>query len=178
MSIVDQTRESWRGTSHSPEETDRIAGIIGSLAHPGDLILLSGPLGAGKTQWVRGIARGMGLDAGQVHSPTFIIALLYDLPDANVRRPPASLLHMDAYRLSGHDELVTTGWGPIPGPGHRHLVVAVEWPERADLTPEMGLWIELTHAGENDREVEVVFGGMWGDRGGEFRQLIEREVNP
>ncbi|MCP2260188.1 tRNA threonylcarbamoyladenosine biosynthesis protein TsaE [Streptoalloteichus tenebrarius] len=86
-----------------PDVTDTVefGRRLGEVLRAGDLVLLSGPLGAGKTATVRGIAAGMGV-AGQVNSPTFVIARVHR-PAPGGRGVP--LVHVDAYRLNGLDEL-------------------------------------------------------------------------
>ena len=105
--------------THSARETEALAETLGRKAFPGAVIALYGPLGAGKTAFVRGLARGMGLP-DDIASPTFALMHVHEglLP----------LYHFDLYRLSGEDELETVGadeyWF---GSG----VSAVEWAERA-----------------------------------------------
>jgi tRNA threonylcarbamoyladenosine biosynthesis protein TsaE len=94
---------------------------------PGDIVLLNGPLGAGKTTLVRGIAAGMGLGGAPVSSPTFVLIHDYEPPDAGT---PA-LIHVDAYRLTSEDELDTLGWERVlerVRAGEAALVI--EWAER------------------------------------------------
>ncbi len=106
-------------------ETDTLAlgERIGTHAEPGDLILLSGELGAGKTVLVRGIATGMGIDPSVVRSPTFVLHHVY-------RAGPRVLHHIDLYRLGAEadirlldvDEMLESGG-----------VVVVEWGEHSSL---------------------------------------------
>ena len=95
---------------------------------------LRGELGAGKTCWVRGLARGLGV-VDLVRSPTFTIC--------TVHRGRVRLFHLDAYRLEDPEELLEQGWDEMTLRG----VVAVEWGERiAELLPADRLSIELAHA--------------------------------
>lgn len=114
----------WRVVSQTETETLAVGRVLGALARPGDLIAIDGPLGAGKTRLVRGIALGIGLDGGLVSSPTFVVVNEYTNPDAD---DPVRLFHLDAYRLSGPDDLETLGWDRI---ADGSAVVAVEWAER------------------------------------------------
>ncbi len=106
--------------SHSPEETIALGEQWGREANAGWVIGLSGELGAGKTQLVRGIARGLGVTA-RVHSPTFVLVNEY----GGGRLP---LFHLDLYRLTTTSEIVAAGleeyWAKPEG------VVVIEWVER------------------------------------------------
>jgi tRNA threonylcarbamoyladenosine biosynthesis protein TsaE len=84
-----------------PEDTERLGARIGARLAAGDLVLLSGPLGAGKTVLARGIGRGLGV-AGPITSPTFVVAREHP-PLPGGRGIP--LVHVDAYRLAGRAEL-------------------------------------------------------------------------
>ena len=104
----------------SAEETERVGAGLGRRLRGGEVILIFGPLGAGKTQLVRGIATGLGLDPGQVSSPSY--ALINEYPG---RR---TLYHVDLYRLSTAD-LPDLGLEDLYGRG---CVVAIEWAERLE----------------------------------------------
>lgn len=109
----------------SPEATHALGCVLGSVLWAGDFLALHGQLGAGKTALVRGIAAGLGLDARAVSSPTFVIASEYTQGEPG--SAPIPLVHMDAYRLSGEEDLETAGWdAACDGAG----VVAVEWAEK------------------------------------------------
>jgi len=106
------------------ETTHRAARALGAAvsARPGHglVLALSGPLGAGKTLFVKGLAAGLGLDPDLVSSPTFVIVNEY-------RADAACLVHADLYRLERPDELDDTGFVDLLVPG---AVVAVEWADR------------------------------------------------
>lgn len=106
--------------SRSPEETSRIGESLGQRLRGGEVILLFGPLGAGKTHFVRGLAAGLGLDASQVSSPSY--ALIDEHPGR------VTLYHVDLYRLSTPD-LPDLGLEDLYG---RRNVVAIEWAERLE----------------------------------------------
>lgn len=110
----------------SPDATHALGCVLGSVLWAGDFLALHGQLGAGKTALVRGIAAGLGLDARAVSSPTFVIASEYTQPAAGVH-DAIPLVHVDAYRLSGEEDLETAGWdAACDGSG----IVAVEWAEK------------------------------------------------
>jgi tRNA threonylcarbamoyladenosine biosynthesis protein TsaE len=114
--------------SVSPNHTARVGGAVGALLRAGDVLALHGDLGAGKTNLVRGIAAGMGLDERQVSSPTFVIVNEYTARASDARAEPVGpLLHVDAYRLSGPDDLDSVGWERVMD---GTAAVAVEWAER------------------------------------------------
>jgi tRNA threonylcarbamoyladenosine biosynthesis protein TsaE len=122
--------------------TRRLAACLGAALAPGDLVVLEGDLGAGKTFLVRGIARALGVPARvRVTSPTF--ALVHE----HVARWP--LVHADLYRLGSADELAELGLLERIG---RDAVVLIEWGER--FAPELGgegLWVWLSLAPEGRR---------------------------
>ena len=110
--------------SHSEEETHSIARELAARVNPGDVVLLSGNLGAGKTAFVRGLAAGLGVDPDEVSSPTFTIVHEY-------RGGRVTLYHVDLYRLekTATDDLGLEEMGVADG------VLAIEWPVR--LTHEI-----------------------------------------
>jgi|ERR1041385_436806 tRNA threonylcarbamoyladenosine biosynthesis protein TsaE len=105
--------------SHSPEETADLGESWGRAARPGWVIGLSGDLGAGKTQLVKGLARGLGLTA-RVHSPTFALVNEY----AGGRLP---LSHLDFYRLDTKEQILSAGLEEYLQPKG---VTVIEWVER------------------------------------------------
>jgi tRNA threonylcarbamoyladenosine biosynthesis protein TsaE len=113
-------------TSHSPEETLALGEAWGRAARRGDVFALSGDLGAGKTQLVKGIALGLG-SAARVHSPTFTLLNQYD----GGRLP---LFHLDLYRLNSPQQVIGAGLDPyLADPDG---VTVVEWAERWFGEPE------------------------------------------
>lgn len=129
--------------SHSSLHTERLGERLGRAARAGDVLALWGELGAGKTVLARGVAAGLGIDAEEVTSPTFII--LHE--HASGRIP---LFHLDLYRLAQSD-LGTTGWEEtLDGGG----VTVIEWPDRAgDQLPADRLDVRLEHIAESKRRV-------------------------
>ena len=129
--------------SHSSLHTERIGERLARLARPGDVLALWGELGAGKTVLAKGVAAGLGLDPGDVASPTFII-----LREHYGGRMP--FFHLDLYRLEGQD-LSSTGWEEtLDGGG----ITVIEWPDRAgDALPADRLDIHLEHIADTKRRV-------------------------
>ena len=105
--------------SHSTEETEAAGAALAARLRPGDVVAYRGGLGAGKTAFTRGLARGLGC-AGRVSSPTFTLV--------NEHEGRLPLFHFDLYRLGGEDELFDIGWEDYLDRGG---VCAVEWSERA-----------------------------------------------
>ncbi|MEG0048712.1 MAG: tRNA (adenosine(37)-N6)-threonylcarbamoyltransferase complex ATPase subunit type 1 TsaE [Clostridia bacterium] len=132
--------------SHSPTETQAIGQRLAEQLQAGDVLLLLGDMGAGKSELTRGIARGLGI-TGYVTSPTFTILQAHE----SGRLP---LYHFDWYRLSSAEELYELSMDEyLYGSG----VAVIEWPSRAqEAIPESYLQITLTPTptDENTREIE------------------------
>ena len=108
-------------------------------------MLLTGELGAGKTAFVRGLARGLGVDAGEVASPTFVLLTSYP--------GPITLHHADLYRLAGNGDERELGLDELPGDKG---VLAVEWAERLSDPPwPHPIRVTLEHAGDDQRRVHI-----------------------
>ena len=131
-------------TTKSAAETRALGEKIASRLKPGDVLLLEGDLGAGKSELTRGIARGLGVTE-TVTSPSFTILNVYE----SGRCP---LYHFDWYRLESADELWELGMDEyLGGDG----VAVVEWPEMCpEAVPEDAMRIRLEAAGENERIIE------------------------
>ncbi len=115
-----------RCPSRSPEETRAIAAALGTVLREaieeGAVVGLVGALGAGKTEFVRGLAEGAGADPGLVASPSFVVASEYPSRDGTLR-----VAHVDCYRLESEAELEAAGFLDWLVPG---VIVAVEWADR------------------------------------------------
>ncbi|MEM6458416.1 MAG: tRNA (adenosine(37)-N6)-threonylcarbamoyltransferase complex ATPase subunit type 1 TsaE [Planctomycetota bacterium] len=153
-------------TSASVEQTVACGRAIGRLARPGDVITLEGPLGAGKTQLVRGLALGLGLDPAQVSSPTFVLMQEYVDRDDTVR-----LVHLDAYRLSGPEDLEGVG---CDDEWMGRVVTAIEWPSRVgDVWGDAALRLSLDHLGGDRRSVYIdAAAAAWADRSAALRATL------
>jgi tRNA threonylcarbamoyladenosine biosynthesis protein TsaE len=140
------------------EDTEEFGRRLGGLVRGGDLLLLAGPLGAGKTALVRGLASGLGV-TGRVSSPTFVIARVHE-PAPEGRGVP--LVHVDAYRLGGHlDELDDLDLDT----DLVDAVVAIEWGEGvAERLSEDHLLIRLERHEDDVRTAHLVPHGSWATR--------------
>ena len=129
--------------TNSPAETRALGCRLAALLCPGDVLLLLGDLGAGKSELTRGIARGLGVTS-PVASPSFTILNVYD----EGRIP---LYHFDWYRLNSAEELFEMGMDEyLGGDG----VAVVEWPSRCpEAVPETYLEVRIDSVGENAREI-------------------------
>ena len=149
--------------TRSPEETEALGRRVGRVLGVGDVLALHGELGAGKTCFVRGLAAGLGQDPRRVASPTFVIAHQYEEPSG------VPLVHIDAYRLAGSEELDTIGWERLVDGSS---VVAVEWPGRIEGALEAlprGLSVasvRIGATGATSRRVAIDAPGAWGRRPG------------
>ena len=134
------------------EDTEEFGRKLGELVRAGDLLLLAGPLGAGKTAFVRGLARGMGVQ-GRVSSPTFVVARVHEPGEGRSVR----LVHVDAYRLGGHlDELDDLDLDTD---------LAVEWGEGvAERLNDDHLLIRLERGTDDVRTAQLIPQGEWADR--------------
>ena len=130
--------------THSPEETERLGKALAALLQSGDIIAYRGDLGAGKTAFTRGLARGLGCRE-QVTSPTYTIVNEY----LSGRLP---LFHFDMYRLASSDDLWSIGWEDYLDRGG---VCAVEWSENVDDAMENALWVTLESLGGDDRRITL-----------------------
>lgn len=128
----------------SPEQTEAVGEALAAHLHPGDVIAYYGGLGAGKTAFTRGLARGLGV-CEPVTSPTYTIVNEY----LSGRMP---LFHFDMYRLSSSEELFDIGWEDYLARGG---VCAVEWSENVDdaLADAICVWIERT--GDDSRRITI-----------------------
>ena len=129
--------------SRSPAETRALAARLGAGLRPGDVVALRGELGAGKTEFVRGLAVGLGVPEDAVASPSFALAYEY--------QGRLTLVHLDLYRLAEiSSEFLPDVEDYLTGP----QVTAVEWAERlGDLLPPERLDVVLNITGEEERQI-------------------------
>ena len=130
--------------TYSETETAAAGRELAARVHPGDVVLLTGDLGAGKTAFVRGLAEGLGIDASEVTSPTF--TLIQEYSGGRLR-----LYHVDLYRLKpievddlGLDELTSEGG-----------VTAIEWPDRLPRPFQGAIEVRIEHGHDNQRTIHI-----------------------
>lgn len=131
--------------THSEAETEAVARAFAARLEPGDVLLIDGPLAAGKTAFVRGLAEGLGAAREGVSSPTFTLIQEYD--GGRLR-----LYHADLYRLTAIEAsdlgLAETG---------DHGVLAVEWPDRWHQPPEASVRVTIERLAGDDRRITIAF---------------------
>ena len=138
--------------TNSPTETEAIGAALGKIIEPGTVIAYRGDLGAGKTAFTRGLARGLGC-AEIVTSPTYTIVNEY----LGGRIP---LFHFDMYRLRCSDDLFDIGWEDYLDRGG---VCAVEWSENVDDAMEDAVYITIEKLGEDSRRITLEGGNVLAD---------------
>ncbi len=127
-----------------PAATRAAGARLGAAAEPGDVIALVGPLGAGKTELVRGIARGLDVD-GRISSPTFIV-----IAEHEGRIP---LFHVDAYRLAGAEDALAAG---LLDERRADGVTAIEWADRlGGALPDGRLELSIDGSGDDPRVLDA-----------------------
>ena len=130
--------------THSPEETEKIGEALAKSLQPGTVLAYRGDLGAGKTAFTRGLARGLGCKE-TVTSPTYTIVNEY----LGGRLP---LFHFDMYRLASSDDLWDIGWEDYL---EREGVCAVEWSENVADAMENAVTVTIEKLGENTRRITI-----------------------
>ena len=124
----------------SPSVTARFAQAIGARLGAGDVVLLSGDVGAGKTHFARSLIQSLLSEPEDVPSPTFTLVQVYDANETEI-------WHSDLYRLSAPDQVFELGLVDA----FEQAICLVEWPDRlGDLTPTNALSVSLTHGDEED----------------------------
>ena len=133
--------------TNSPMETEKVGEVLGKVLKPGTILAYEGDLGAGKTAFTRGLARGLGAEE-QVTSPTYTIVNEY----LSGRMP---LFHFDMYRLASSDDLWDIGWEDYL---ERGGVCAVEWSENVADAMEGAITVCIQKTGEDSRKITITGG--------------------
>ena len=138
--------------THSPEETEALGARLGAVVRAGTVIAYEGDLGAGKTAFTRGLARGLGA-TDMVTSPTYTIVNEY----LSGRLP---LFHFDMYRLKSEDDLWDIGWEDYL---ERSGVCAVEWSENVAAAMENAITLRIEKLDGNTRRITLTGGAAYAD---------------
>ena len=138
--------------SHSPLETETIGAALGKVIPAGTVIAYRGDLGAGKTAFTRGLARGLGYQE-PVTSPTYTVCNEY----LGGRLP---LFHFDMYRLRSAEDLWDIGWDDYLDRGG---ICAVEWSENVDEAMENAIYVTIEKTGEESRRITLEGGKFLAD---------------
>lgn len=129
------------------QETESLAQSLAETLRPGDVIAFRGGLGAGKTAFVRGLAKGLGV-TDEVSSPTFAIVNIY-------RGGRLTLAHFDMYRIESAEALEDTGYYDLIADG-APVVYAIEWSENIEQAlPEDAIIVTITRTGEETRTIRI-----------------------
>lgn len=137
------------------EETINFAEKVGRLLRKGDIVAYRGGLGAGKTAFTRGLAKGLGLNADEVTSPTFAIV--------NEYRGTVNVCHFDMYRITDISELEATGFYDYP---LEESVFAIEWSENiADALDKDTIYITLERIDDDTRKITIEGDDRFADLG-------------
>jgi tRNA threonylcarbamoyladenosine biosynthesis protein TsaE len=133
-------------TSHSVHDTEAVAAELARSLRGGECVALYGDLGAGKTQFVRGVVRGLGADPHSVSSPTFVLLNVYESGRLKV-------FHLDAYRVRGPGDFEDIGFAELL---EQRGVVVVEWAERVEeLLPVRRINVRIDPTGKNSRLIGI-----------------------
>ena len=138
--------------THSPGETEKLGEALALRLRPGDVVAYRGDLGAGKTAFTRGLAKGLGVRE-PVTSPTYTIVNEY----TSGRMP---LFHFDMYRLRSADDLFDIGWEDYL---ERGGVCAVEWSENVAEAMEGAITVTIEKLGEDTRRITIEGGEKFAD---------------
>jgi tRNA threonylcarbamoyladenosine biosynthesis protein TsaE len=140
-------------TTHSPEETKKLAYRVASVLKPGKVLALYGELGAGKTTFVRYLVEALGLKS-RVQSPTFVIVREYGDPTEGIEGRVRKVNHVDLYRIQVREDVAGLGLGEIFN--EEGAVTVVEWPELIeDMLPENTARLRFEYVSEGVRKINV-----------------------
>jgi tRNA threonylcarbamoyladenosine biosynthesis protein TsaE len=131
-------------TTQSEDGTAALGRELAATLSAGDVLLLFGDLGAGKTAFVRGLAEGLGVSRDEVSSPTFTLIQEY-------RGGRLTLFHVDLYRIEDPREFDELGLDEIAEDG----VLAIEWAQKYPRPPAHAVRVSITHAGESERRIVI-----------------------
>lgn len=136
-------------------QTQKLGALLARELWGGEVICMTGELGAGKTTFTQGLLKGLGVK-GPYTSPTFVIMKQYHITHdikygTKGKKMPVNVYHLDAYRV-GVNDVLQLGWEEIVA--DKNNVVIIEWAERLEkIIPADSLWIEFFWTGENGRKI-------------------------
>lgn len=134
--------------SSSPRQTFNLGKKLARYLKPKDVLCLYGPLGAGKTVFVKGVASGLGIKESEVNSPAFVLI--------NEYKGKIPLYHIDLYRLGNLEEILTTGYEDY---FYKEGIIVIEWAQRLDnsyLMPSRYLKIKIEVVNKNTRKISFL----------------------
>ncbi|MFW6074676.1 MAG: tRNA (adenosine(37)-N6)-threonylcarbamoyltransferase complex ATPase subunit type 1 TsaE [Chloroflexota bacterium] len=157
--------------SHSPDQTRGFGALLGRTLDRGSVVLVSGPIGAGKTALIQGIGHGLGVET-EVRSPTFTLVVEHRAKTADGQ--PVNLYHVDFYRIEdGITEVEDLGFDEYLDDPDSILVI--EWPQRArGILPPEYLLVELQHIADTKRRILLI---PHGNRYDHMARTIRSEVS-
>jgi tRNA threonylcarbamoyladenosine biosynthesis protein TsaE len=134
--------------SNNPEATEKIAQQLAGILKGGEVLALSGNLGAGKTVFVKALAKALGVKEN-ITSPTFVLMKVYDLPGPKIKK----FVHADCYRLEGKEDLIDIGLGDyLVSP---ETIVVIEWADKILNLPVNTINIRFDYLEDNKRQVRI-----------------------
>ena len=152
--IQNSKLKRWLGTEHiceSVQQTYRLAARLAADLREGDILCLDGPLGAGKTHFVKGLAAALEIDPETVHSPTFTLINEY----MNGRLP---LYHFDFYRIENWREALDIG---VEEYFYGDGICCIEWPDRITrILPQNALWLHIESLSASARKIFILPDGI------------------
>ncbi len=138
--------------TNSPSETEAVGAALAKVLKPGTVIAYRGDLGAGKTAFTRGLARGLGVKESVTSPPNTLVN--------EYLGGSAPLFHVEMYRLGSEDELFDIGWEDYL---ERGGICAVEWSENVQGAMEDAIVITITRLGEDSRKIQIEGGDLIAD---------------
>ena len=139
--------------TNSKEETQTFAENFSQTLGGGDFVAFYGELGSGKTTFIQGLAKGLGIQR-RIISPTFIIVRCYELKLKTENLKPKNFYHIDLYRTESESDLLGLGIDEIIK--DKNNIVALEWAEKmGDMLPKKRIEIRLEYFGDNKRKITI-----------------------
>lgn len=147
--LVMLKNNSMEVVTKNAEETIRLGEKVGASLNGGEVLAFVGGLGAGKTTFIQGLAKGLGINA-RIISPTFILMRSYKT------KKGLTLRHLDLYRLEGDVDKEVKNLGLFDVLGDENNIVAIEWAEKIiDIMPLGTKWIKFENVGEDGRKILI-----------------------